>query len=220
MKTINIIGDIAGRYDEFLELVAKMPAADLIVAVGDLVDRGPKSREVIQWFMDNKDKAIALYGNHEDLMVDGYENGQYGNWFRNGGGWTVKSYAPELPNEQLKVDLIYKEHIEFLKTLPMYYETDDLILSHAPITSLKQVPADPYSRNYYFIWNRNEPHKPLGKFSIHGHNGKYREHKFGDGSVIGICIDDSHHYNLSGIHWPSREIFTVTEPRLPEPEDD
>lgn len=219
MKTINIIGDIAGRYDEFLELVAKMPEADLLVAVGDLVDRGPKSREVIQWFMDNRDKAIALYGNHEDLMVDGYERGQLPNWFRNGGGWTVKSYAPDLPNEDLRVSMINKEHIEFLKTLPMYYETDDLILTHAPITSLKQVPADPYERDYFFIWNRYEPHKPLGKFSIHGHNGKFREHKFGDGTIIGICIDDSHHCNLSGIHWPSREIFTVREPRPVELED-
>lgn len=210
---INIVGDIAGRYDEFLELVIKMPEADLLIAVGDLVDRGPKSREVIQWFIDNKDKAIALYGNHEDMMVVGYEEKQYGNWFRNGGTHTVKSYAPELPNDELKIEMIYPEHIAFLKTLPMYYETDDLILSHAPITSLKQVPVDPYGRDYHFIWNRNEPHKPLGKFSIHGHNGTYRKHKFGDGSVIAICIDDSHQYKLCGIQWPSLEVFSVEEQR-------
>ena len=76
---INIIGDIAGRYDELMLLLAKMPEADLIVSVGDMVDRGPKSKEVIEFFMTNP-KAYAIYGNHESMMYEHLTGNPYRDW--------------------------------------------------------------------------------------------------------------------------------------------
>jgi hypothetical protein len=72
---------------------------------------------------------------------------------------------------------------------------------------LKNAPADPYSRDYFFIWNRYEPKKPQPKFLVNGHNGRLREYKWGDGSVIGMCIDNSHAGKLTGMHWPTKELF-------------
>ena len=213
---INIIGDIAGRYDELMLLLEKMPEADLILCVGDLMDRGPKSRQVIEWFMKTEN-AESLYGNHEDLMVNSIEKGRDDNWCRNGGVATLENFLPEgktLEDYQYTKELIEdvvvpEDMIEWLKTRPMYYQTDDLFVSHAPVTSLKHIPQDPYGRDYRFIWNRNEPRKVQDKFMVFGHNGKFRRCKWGDGTEVAMCIDNSHSGRLTGMHWPTRELFSV-----------
>ena len=69
---MNIIGDIAGNYLTFLALIKKMPD-DPIVSVGDMIDRGPRSKEVLEWFMRH---GSALLGNHEHLMLSAYRSRQ------------------------------------------------------------------------------------------------------------------------------------------------
>lgn len=206
---INIIGDIAGRYDELMLLLNKMPETNLILSVGDMVDRGPKSKQVIQWFMKQQKlgKAEAIYGNHEDMMVQSCKLGNSQDWLYNGGTFTLKSYLKKGKTDLYSV-LIPKSHIDWLEKRPMYFQTDDLFVSHAPITSLKNIPTSPYSRDFFFIWNRFVPHKPQDKYMIHGHNGLFRIYKWGDGVDYGMCIDDSHKGVLTGVHWPTKEIFT------------
>lgn len=211
---INIIGDIAGRYDELHLLLMQMPQADLILSVGDMVDRGPKSKQVVQWFMKEQKagRAEALYGNHEDMMVQGCTKGGSRDWMHNGGYQTLVSYMNKKDYYERKdVDgsIVTKSHIEWLQKRPMYFQTDDLFVSHAPITSLKNIPKNPHSRDFYFMWNRYEPSKPQDKFLINGHNGSLKEYKWGDGRIIGMCIDDSYKQRLTGLHWPTKEIFQV-----------
>lgn len=203
---INIIGDIAGRYDELMLLLDKMPEADLVLSVGDLVDRGMQSKQVIQWFMDNP-KAEAVYGNHEDLMINGIVHKDMWLWVRNGGGSTLRSYLKEGEEDLNNVD-VPAEHINWLQQRPQWFQTDDLFVSHAPVTALKNIPPDQYGHDYFFIWNRHEPRKPQDKFMIYGHNGMFRRHKHGDGTEFAICIDNSHSGRLTGIHWPTKEIFS------------
>lgn len=216
---INIIGDIAGRFDELQELLARMPEADLILSVGDMMDRGAHSNKVLQWFMEQQQagKAEAVYGNHEDLMYRGVKHGETNLWFYNGGIQTMRSYADDA-EQSLEDVLVDADHIEWLEKRPMYFQTDDLFVSHAPITSLKYIPKDPYGRDHNFIWNRYEPSKPMDKFVVNGHNGRFRWYKHGDGSVFGACIDNSHAGKLTGMHWPSKEIFEVdyAEKKTPE----
>lgn len=209
---INIIGDIAGRYDELLLLLKQMPEADLILSIGDMVDRGPKSKQVIQWFMKQQKagKAEAIYGNHEDMMVEGLKKGNSRDWMHNGGYQTLVSYMSKKDiferKDAQEHALVPKSHVDWLEKRPMYFQTDNLFVSHAPITSLKNIPKDPYGRDFYFVWNRYEPSKPQDKFLINGHNGTLQEYR-GDGRVIGMCIDDSHQRKLTGLHWPTKEIF-------------
>jgi hypothetical protein len=208
---INIIGDIAGRYDELMLLLSKMPEADLIIAVGDLIDRGPKSKEVVEWFMNN-DKATAIYGNHEDLMINGIVHKDMHLWLHNGGDATLRSYLEEGQDTIDSAD-VPVQHLQWLQTLPLWYQTDDLFISHAPVTSLKYIPGQYDERHRRpeegnFIWNRTEPKKPQHKFMIYGHNGRFKKHKSGDGSEFAVCIDNSHSGRLTGIHWPTKEIFS------------
>lgn len=208
---INIIGDIAGRYDELMLLVDKMPEADLIVAVGDLVDRGPKSKEVIEWFMNNP-KAVVVYGNHEDLMVNGIVHQDMWLWMQNGGGATLRSYLEEGEESLDSID-VPVEHLQWLQTRPLWFQTDDLFVSHAPVTSLKNIPEEfdasqKGSQEGNFIWNRIEPSKPQAKYMIYGHNGRFKRHKWGDGTEFAMCVDNSHSGRLTGVHWPTKEIFS------------
>ena len=68
MSRTLVIGDIHGCYDELLQLVgsANLATEDRIVAVGDLVDRGPKSLDVVRFFAADRERRLAVLGNHEE----------------------------------------------------------------------------------------------------------------------------------------------------------
>ncbi len=70
------IGDIHGCIDPFCELVEKkirIRKEDRIILLGDYIDRGSHSREVIDYILDLRAQGydiIALTGNHESMMLD------------------------------------------------------------------------------------------------------------------------------------------------------
>lgn len=62
------IGDIHGCYDEFMSLLQEInfnPGKDTLYLVGDLVNRGPKSIEVLEWVIKHSNNVISVLGNHE-----------------------------------------------------------------------------------------------------------------------------------------------------------
>jgi len=62
------VGDIQGCYDEFRQLLEHMefdPATDKIWSVGDLVNRGPGSLQVLRWFKSLGEQAVVVLGNHD-----------------------------------------------------------------------------------------------------------------------------------------------------------
>ncbi|MDI4577546.1 metallophosphoesterase, partial [Escherichia coli] len=88
-RNIWVVGDLHGCYTNLmnrLDAVGFDPAQDLLVSVGDLIDRGAEDvecRELITmpWFM-------AVRGNHEQMMLDGLSSsGNVNHWLANGGGW-------------------------------------------------------------------------------------------------------------------------------------
>lgn len=209
----NFIGDIAGQYDALISLLAKMPDA-MPFSVGDMNDRGPKSRDVINFFKDKK----AILGNHEHLLID-----QYSIWYEpeyepyyehslwvnyNGGIRTMDSY--------FGYDDAFKEDAKFLKTLPLYYEDEDLIVTHAPINP--SIPFKMYldigtnSRgcDNCVLWNRGSVRQIINKFQIHGHNALKKHHFYSnkEGVVYGVNLDSSRGKILTGMHWPSMHIYT------------
>ncbi len=68
-KRVIVVGDIHGCYDKFIELLDKCEylTGDIVVATGDLVDRGPKIRETLLWFR-NTPGAYCVEGNHENKL--------------------------------------------------------------------------------------------------------------------------------------------------------
>ena len=156
---MNIIGDIAGEYKTLLALIEKMPK-DEIILLGDLNDRGPQSKEVIEWAIKTPN-VVTMNSNHGHMMVEAYEQSslsdpppryyEKGIWFYNGGTATLNSCNKDWKNEIMfsEVDMGYggkmvtyvehllhhlipKNHINFLKNCPMYLKRDNFIISHAP----------------------------------------------------------------------------------------
>jgi serine/threonine protein phosphatase 1 len=125
---IYAVGDIHGRLD-LLDAIHRLILADceqgaperrVVVYVGDYVDRGAASREVIDRLLAQPlagFEAVHLKGNHEDLMLEFLEKGTRGEvWMRNGADRTLESYGVEVPM-WLQPDL-GKMHMEFAERLP------------------------------------------------------------------------------------------------------
>ena len=135
MKKIFAIGDIHGCYDRLKALVEKIPidfSRDTLLFIGDYIDRGPHSAEVVDYLIQLKKRVkevIFLKGNHED-MLDKFLNGDDRfTYLLNGGQQTLDSYLKK--TVQPESFPIPPDHVEFFKSLRLYYETDEFIFVHA-----------------------------------------------------------------------------------------
>src|SRR3990172_8454089 len=89
----NVISDIAGNFKALQALLAKMPDGK-VLSVGDMIDRGPRSREVVDFFMGGGGEALR--GNHEDFCLQYHcPTGRYAHddWAWNGGTATIDSFG-------------------------------------------------------------------------------------------------------------------------------
>lgn len=147
------IGDVHGHYDGLMQLFdAISPTrADQIYFVGDLIDRGPKSAQVIEFV--RRYNYPCVLGNHELLLLDAFPDGgtnmsAFQNWLYSGGQTTLSSYST---TEGLLA------HIEWLKTLPLYLDLGDIWLVHAGIDPRKPLKQQTHQE---FCWVR-EPFQSL-----------------------------------------------------------
>lgn len=87
-----IVGDVHGQMEmleRLMKLVGYSPVFDHVVCVGDLIDRGPASGDVLKWFAGGVSRT-SLTGNHEALMVDAeIATRTYNLWMGNGGDWSL-----------------------------------------------------------------------------------------------------------------------------------
>lgn len=66
------VSDIHGHYKEFMELLDKVSPkeSDKIYVLGDIIDRGQESAEMLKWAIDEaNDNVKFLLGNHEDMSL-------------------------------------------------------------------------------------------------------------------------------------------------------
>ncbi|MHA6264211.1 metallophosphoesterase family protein [Arenibacterium sp. CAU 1754] len=156
-SSIYAVGDIHGQID-FLEQALDWIAADggpdaEIVFVGDLVDRGPDSRGVIELLMQGQASGRpwqVIRGNHDRMFARFLSEGiihdariKSGiNWLnpRLGGITTLQSYGVSNPEEaRLERTLaeareaVPQKHLDYLKGLPFYVERSDKLFVHAGI---------------------------------------------------------------------------------------
>jgi predicted phosphodiesterase len=114
-----VVGDIHGCYDELMALLdkVKLQANDRVVAVGDLITKGPKSREVLQLFMSDK-RFNSVIGNH-DLTLRRRWNGE-----------DVKlKKAQKATNKELKPER--DTFAVYLNSLPFIIDLETHLVVHA-----------------------------------------------------------------------------------------
>jgi serine/threonine protein phosphatase 1 len=99
------VGDLHGRFDLLEALYSKLrddlaaapPERSVEIFIGDYVDRGPRSREVVAWLAASEpacDERICLMGNHEDLLIGALaDTAGMEPWLMNGGVETLLSYC-------------------------------------------------------------------------------------------------------------------------------
>ncbi|WP_181350891.1 metallophosphoesterase family protein [Thalassobacillus sp. CUG 92003] len=198
-----VISDIHGeihKLEAVLDKAAYRPDEDQLILLGDYVDRGPQSREVVAKVKQlvEEDGAIAIKGNHDDLFIRSkYDEQAMELWEINGAASTLKSYEGNY--EELK------EHQEWLEhNLLLYYETDEYIFVHAGLLPNKPLAEQEEAT---MLWTRHSDKIGLGKTVIHGHT-PVRDISYYEDQ---IDIDTGAVYGgkLTLLELPTHEVYTA-----------
>lgn len=152
-SVVYVVGDVHGRLDLLTQIEAAI-AEDArhaagekwVVLLGDVVDRGPKSAQVLDLLCGPAPAGLTRFciaGNHEIMMLDALE-GRYRmkSWLEFGGFETLMSYGihPEAVREispssakfrHLLDSHVPDDHIDFLRKIPVSIELPHAILVHA-----------------------------------------------------------------------------------------
>ena len=193
MQNHYIIGDIHGEYQKLLDLVAKLPKEAKLIFVGDLIDRGLQSRELIAYIRTTNHQVVR--GNHEQFMI---EDGQIlidklladeeltmsNTWVFAGGIETLLSYGLLEKQEdtyQFIKDLegieALQSDIDWMKCLPLYIKMENphnpnlpIVISHASIGDFWDLEETNYKHfEFYIMSNRRRPSADASIFNIYGH---------------------------------------------------
>lgn len=123
---------------------------DEMYFLGDFIDRGPDSRGVLQFLLELREKGYQIYplrGNHEQLLLDSYENIEtFDVWMRNGGRNTLNSYSCQVVSD------IDQKHEDFIRALPFYLRLGNFWLVHAGFNGQLE---NPLEDRHAMLWIRN-----------------------------------------------------------------
>ena len=173
-----IIPDIHGcakTVKALLENLLKVTREDELFFLGDYIDRGPASKEVLDYLMDLQERKWNIHclkGNHEDYCVRTWEADQQRHlfkpdvqklWENVGAKETYKSFGVKRPRE------IPEKYIEWMRNLLYYYELEHYILVHAGMNFHEE---DPFKDTRSMITTRDfkvDFKKTGGRRIIHGH---------------------------------------------------
>ena len=191
-----IIGDVHGHYDTLMKLVSKLPSDAKLIFVGDLIDRGSRSAEVVKFVREGGHGCVM--GNHEQLM-DAFGSSfaafveqnepikTHSNWYSNGGIATLKSYGlvsleegkPVVTPDAKEKLAQFKADIKWIRKLPLYIELNiahpsgkPVVISHAPVATVWGLRhSDAMYKTFLdtVLWNRREPDEDTKIFNIFGH---------------------------------------------------
>jgi serine/threonine protein phosphatase 1 len=198
----------------FSKIEKRYNTGDIIIFLGDYIDRGPSAYDVIDYLIDlsekKKHQVVFLKGNHEDMLLRYISgNDKHGVYHNNGGIETIKSYTSHLGSFYIP-----EKHLEFFMSLRYYYEAEDFIAVHAGIKHGVENLQDQKPND--MLWIRDTFYRTKNRFTktvIFGHTPAM--------SITGgdpVLFDDER--NIIGIDggvifgmsllclcWPGREII-------------
>ncbi len=206
-QRIFAIPDIHGRVDQLEALIDKLDkeakldlTRDRLVFLGDMIDRGPYSNQVIERIrgmqQGSPNHVTVLAGNHEDLALAACDREEHLElWLVNGGGKTLESYGLSWYTASeggIEPEMLLPKGVQrWLKALPTSYQQDGFFFSHAPLPKekhrLKSNQGKPFTREE-LTWTYGDDEPDLARDMTPKH--------------IGVC---------GHIHQLRRRIF---EPRL------
>lgn len=225
-KRVYVVGDLHGCIQElsallkFLDEREKITQNDLVVFIGDYIDRGPDSKAVIDQLIQFKKSypaTVLLGGNHEVMMFTAMLNPlaeePQNNWLKNGGFQTLASYgvpedvAPELVIRKFQ-DALPKDHKQFFDNLEKYVVFEDYCFVHAGVNPLRDLRAQ---LDQDIFWIRQEFISNIHYFKktvIFGHT-PFEDVMFHMPYKIGIDTGCVFGNQLSAIELKSRRILQI-----------
>lgn len=221
------VGDIHGcqaTLKTLLEEKIKLTFNDQIYCVGDLIDRGPSSRDVLDYLIHLKKQGYQIFslrGNHEDMLLKALDDISFMQaWFANGAEETLRSFnIPEtLIYDYEGLKSIPENYISFLESLPYYYDLGDYLIVHAGLNFNAE---DIFKDLNSMLWIRHMEYsaeKAGNRIIIHGHTPiplalikpyiTFQKNKI-------LNIDSGCVYNdlpgygiLTGLNLDTRELYT------------
>ena len=210
-----IIPDIHGcamTLKALLESMLKVTKHDELFFLGDYIDRGPNSKEVIDYLMQLQKEEYNVHflkGNHEDMCVKSFEADQkkkfFGGkhpeqklWESVGAKATLDSFGVKHPRE------IPKLYIDWMNACVPYIELEEYILVHAGMNfSLDH----PFEDERSMMWTRKfnvDYAKSHGKKIIHGHIPV-------DYSFMNLVVEHNENYDFIAL---DNGVFVTDKPGL------
>jgi serine/threonine protein phosphatase 1 len=176
-----VIGDIHGRLDLLEQLVPALPKDTYIISVGDMIDRGNHSAQVLEYVRAHPEMT-ALMGNHEAMMLDFLiEPESHGRrWITNGGQQTLTSFGVGDAVEDLDdatlvtlrnnlINAMGDDLIQWLTGLECMACSGNVVIAHAGANP-NQALSD-HTPNT-FIWGHpdfSRKQRTDGIWVVHGH---------------------------------------------------
>ena len=179
-----VIGDVHGylRTLESLVLRLKLGEGDAVVLLGDLIDRGPASAQVVN-YVRRSVGIHSLRGNHEQMMIQGFDESTFFKhrsmdsriWIHNGGDSTEESYHA-FYGDGAKATREASSDVEWMRNLPTEIVLSDYRLVHAGYDQNKDVENQEegmhmYAREQFFT--ASHPIDP-GRTILFGHSPTFK----------------------------------------------
>lgn len=223
------VGDIHGCCDPLCKLLDNIRAASTtaqpeIIFLGDYVDRGPKSREVVDLLssaeMTRGFSPVFLKGNHEATLLDFLTDPSVGpSWMQYGGGETLMSYGVSPP--RLKGDgpgwieassefrrRLPNAHLRFFEQLDLCADRGLYFFAHAGVDPDRPIDAQ---RESDLLWIRDpflNDHRRLARIIVHGHTPQDAPSK--DERRIGLDLGGYQTGRLAAAHIRGCEVSFIT----------
>jgi len=211
MERIFAVGDIHGCLDKLISLMGIIdidPKKDTLLFIGDYIDRGTQSKEVVDYLIDlarQQSRVIFLKGNHELLLHLYLSGADRFSFLANGGQATLDSYLKD--HSHAEDNPIPSIHLEFFDNLRLYYETDQHIFVHAGLK--ENIPLEEQDE-WDMLWIRDEfiySDFDFGKRVIFGHT-PFREPLVLE-NKIGIDTGAVYGNKLTCVELPAVKFYSV-----------
>lgn len=177
-----VISDIHGMYKSFEEILMYWNEEDSLILLGDLIDRGEHSLQVVQKVMQLQQqfpgKVIYLKGNHEDMLLQCLADSQNRSerYLNNGGIATIQSFiqTDQVHVEQLEELLAVvrtncEAELQFLESGLLYYEFGNVLFTHAGFNSELENWRETSDKDFIWIRKHYEYENKSGLINLFGH---------------------------------------------------
>ena len=202
-----IIGDVHGCYHTFRALLEFWePEAEQLIQLGDLIDRGNFTPQLVKLCreLETKHDAVFLKGNHEWLALQYYNKDKDEKWY--------DKYGKKVLWQYVLAERKFEEDALWFKTMKTYWQNEDVMVSHAGISESPFA----FNEDHYsgLLWQRLGI-KNIQKVQVYGHTPVKDSRPYFDPKSNSYNIDTGAYLGkaLTGIKLTEKgeiiDIFTI-----------